>query len=175
MVDRNTNWVRFDWRLSGREFDFSVADGYRLRPASSADLDAIARIVAAAYATDPQWDGLTADIERRVMARVTDRITDPTAHFLLAVYGQKAVGLNGVALKSETKMNLITGVCVEPMHQARGLATALLGGTLTWLRDNWLSEATVTTEADAVAVKVYAGFGAVRTMGVAYSDSPKTY
>lgn len=173
MADRTMKWVRSDWPLHGRAFDVSVAGGYRLRPATGADLDAMRAVVAAAYASDPQWDGMTGEIERRVMARVTDRIADPMAHFLLAVSGRKVVGLNGVALASETNMNLITGICVSPAHQGRGLATALLGGTLTWLRDNGLSEATVTTAADAVAAKIYARFGALPTMDVSFADPPK--
>jgi len=173
MARRDTEWVRFDWRLKGQVFEFSVADGYGLRRANEIDLDVMRAIVGTAYASDPQWDGKIEDIERRVMSRVCARIADPTAYFLLAIGGDRVVGLNGVALASETNMNLITGICVEPSHQGRGLATALLGGSLAWLRDNGLSEATVTTAANAVAANVYARFGAVATLGVPFADSPK--
>ena len=90
------------------------------------------------------------------------------AHFLLAVSGRKVVGLNGVALASETNMNLITGICVEPAHQGLGLGTALLGRALAWLRDQGLGRATVTTDVDAVAVHVYDRFGATQTRDVTY-------
>jgi GNAT superfamily N-acetyltransferase len=69
-------------------------------------------------------------------------------------------------------MNLITGICVDPAHQGRGLAVALLAGTLAWLRDNGLREATVTTAADAIAAKVYARFGAVQTKDASFPDAP---
>ncbi len=71
-------------------------------------------------------------------------------------------------------MNLITGICVDPAHQGCGLGSALLGGSLAWLRDNGLTMATVTTAADAIAAKVYARFGAVRTINVEYSDPPSS-
>ena len=172
MAVRNTEWVRFDWPLGDRNFVVPLADGYGLRPADEADLETMRKIVAAAYDSDPQWDGMTGDIERRVMARVTERIADPTAYFLLMVHDDRVVGLNGVALASETNMNLFTGICVDPGHQGRGLAVALLAGTLAWLRDNGLRKATVTTAADAIAAKVYNRFGAIRTTDVPFPDAP---
>ncbi len=60
-------------------------------------------------------------------------------------------------------MNLITGVCVAPAHQGRGLGAALLRRSLAWLRDQGLTSAAVTTDASAVAARVYDRFGAIRT------------
>ncbi len=84
MPENGTAWVRFDWPLTNRTFDASIAEGYRLRPANSGDLDAMRAVVASAYRSDPQWAGMTVEIERRVMARVGARIAYPDAHFLLA-------------------------------------------------------------------------------------------
>jgi GNAT superfamily N-acetyltransferase len=83
------------------------------------------------------------------------------------------VGLNGVALTYETGQNLITGICVDPAHQGHGVGTALLGRGLEWLRDCGLSHATVTTEAQSKAARIYAHFGSVRTDHVDPGDAPK--
>jgi GNAT superfamily N-acetyltransferase len=130
-------------------------------------------VVANAYASDPVWHGLTTDINRRVGDRIRASLCDPTAHFVVAEYDSRIVGLNGVALEHVTGQNMITGICVCPAHQGVGLGTALLGRSLEWLRDQGLVNATVTTDARSNAARVYARFGAIRTEGVDYHDAPK--
>ncbi len=169
-----SQWVRFDWPLSGCAFPLPDVPGYRLRPAGPGDVDAMLDVVRAAYASDPVWRDLGADIERRVAARIRESLGDPGAHFVVAERGPDIVGLNGVALDHPTAQNLITGICVLPEHQGRGLGTALLSASLAWLRDQGLRTATVTTDARAIAARVYRHFGASRTDGVAYADAPRT-
>lgn len=168
MTAEKTKWVRFDWPLSGRDFEVSVADGYRLRAALSDDLSAIRRVVVTSYASDAVWAGKTDAIEQGVGGRIRERISDPGAHFVVAEQDGRLVGLNGVALTSPTKMNFLTGICVDPAHQGRGLGAALLGQSLVWLRDQGLESATVTTDAGAVAARIYERFDASRTVGVDY-------
>lgn len=168
MTAETTNWVRFDWTLAGRCFEYSLADGYRLRAAQADDLAPMQNVVAAAYASDTIWAGKTDAIEQGVVARIRARISDSTAHFVVATHGGDIVGLNGVSLTSSTQMNLLTGICVDPAHQGRGLGVALLGQALTWLRDQGLESATVTTDAGAVAARIYDRYGATRTPNVTY-------
>ena len=168
MTNAITEWVRFDWPLSGRQFGVSLASGYTLRAAGSSDLSAMRSIVRLAYETDPVWSGKNGSIETNVMERVEARIADPTAHFVLAECSGQVVGLNGVAVASDTQMNLITGICVAADHQGRGLGRALLGRSLEWLRDQGLSVATVTTDNRAVAAHVYRHFDAERVDNVGY-------
>lgn len=173
MADRQTQWVRFDWPLAGQEFEITVAAGYRLRAARPEDLDAMLAAVAAAYASDPAWTNMTDDIERRVGGRICARLSDPGAYFVLAECADGIVGLNGVAVKSTTGMNLITGICVNPAHQGRGLGVALLGRSLEWLRDQGLVQATVSTDKNAAAARAYDRFGAVRVENVEFPDPPE--
>lgn len=173
MSDRTAVWVRFEWPLQGRDFAAPLAEGCEIRTATDNDLSDMRALVARAYASDPAWAGLTTDIERRVTNRIRARIADSEAYFPLATVEGVAVGLNGVALSSPTGMNLITGICVDPAHQGRGLGTALLGRSLAWLRGKGLPVATVITDERAVAARVYDRFGAVRTPNVSYSDAPR--
>jgi|SRR5262245_1356682 len=168
-----TTWARFDWPLAGVEFPARIAPGYALRRAVRGDLEAMLGVVGAAYASDPVWQGLTGDIERRVGARICEHLDDPLAHFLLAEFEARIVALNGVAIGHSTGQHLITGICVDPAHQGRGLGTALLATSLVWLRDQGIATATVTTDARSVAARVYARFGAVITPGVAFPDAPR--
>jgi GNAT superfamily N-acetyltransferase len=171
MIAETTKWVRFDWMLTGRDFEISLADGYRIRAAHSDDLAAMQDVVANSYASDAVWAGKTDAIEQGVGARLRERVSDPGAHFVVAVSDGRIVGLNGVALNSPTKMNFLTGICVDPAHQRCGLGAALLGQALVWLRNQGLESATVTTDIDAVAAHVYNRFGAQRTHNVTYPAS----
>src|SRR5262245_16984606 len=130
-------------------------------------------VVRAAYAADPVWQPLVVDIERRVGARIRQSLGNSGAHFVVADDGPHLVGLSGVALDHPTGQNFITGICVAPAHQRRGLGTALLSASLAWLRDQGLSVATVTTDARSIAAGVYQRSGATRTEGVAYPDAPR--
>lgn len=161
MTADTTPWLRFVWPLTGREFEMRLAEGYWLRAANADDLDAMSSIVSSAYASDPSWAGMTDDIEQRVTARIRARISDPEAHFAIAEFDGEIVGLNGVAVSSPTNMNLITGICVDPKHQGQGLGGALLGYSLAWLRDQGLVTASVVTDPNAVAARIYARFDAV--------------
>ena len=115
----------------------------------------------------------TESIQRRVGKRIAQRLNDPTACFVLAVNQGRVIGLNGAALASPTGQNMITGVCVDPAHQGRGLGAALLARSLEWLRDQGLAQATVTTDAAAAAARVYARFDAIRVENTVYRDPPK--
>jgi ribosomal-protein-alanine N-acetyltransferase len=166
-------WVRFEWPLAGRAFPEPALSGYRIRGAAREDLDAMLGVVCAAYASDPVWRELLADIERRVGARIRESLGDPRAHFVVAEREGRVVGLNGVALDHPTGQNLITGICVVPEHQGRGLGTALLSASLAWLRDQGLAIATVTTDARSIAARVYERLRATRIDGAEYPDAPR--
>ena len=168
-----SGWVRFDWPLTGRSFTVDTPPGYHLRPAQPQDREAMLRVVARAYASDPVWSGMTDDINRRVGGRIRASLGHPHVHFVVCECAGQLVGLNGVALTYDTGQNLITGICVEPAHQGRGVGTALLGRTLEWLRDEGLSHATVTTDGQSNAARIYARFGSVRTDNVHPGDAPK--
>ena len=171
MPEHTTRWVRFDWPLAGKAFEVSVAPGYALRAGGMADIQNIRDVVVSAYGSDPIWAGKTAEIETGIMERVEARITDPSARFVVAEYEDRIVGMNGVALASDTKMNFLTGICVAPDHQGRGLGAALLGHSLSWLRDQGLALATVTTDKAAVAAHVYRRFDARRVDNTEYPGS----
>ncbi len=166
-------WVRFAWVLPGRQFEAPPPDGYRLRAAGPADGPGMIRAIVAAYASDPAWADMLADIERRQRERVGRLLGSGSAHFIVAEYGEHIVGASGVAISHPMRQNLITGICVDPAHQGRGLGSALLARSLAWLRDAGLPEAVVITDKAANAAALYARFGALRTEGVAYPDPPE--
>ncbi len=171
------HWTRFDWTLEQADLGSRVPDGYAIRGAVSADIDQMMEVIVVAYRSDPVWSGLEADIERRVGGRIR-RLLGPTggidgAHFIVAVHAEKIVGLNGVAVDHESKQNMITGICVDPEHQGRGLGTALLGCSLAWLRDQGVKRATVTTDVRSAAAAVYGRFGAIRTDGASFENPPR--
>ena len=168
------DWVRFTWQLPGRRFDAAPAPGYALRAGTVSDVPAMVRVVAAAYASDPVWASMRADIERRVGARTRALVGDPGAHFAVAACDGTLVGVSGAVVSHETGQNFVTGICVDPAHQGRGIGTALLADCLGWLRDRGLPEATVITERHATAALVYARFDARRDEGADYADPPRT-
>jgi ribosomal protein S18 acetylase RimI-like enzyme len=108
-------------------------------------------------------------IERRMRERVRETIGDPTCEYLMLRHEREVAAVSGVAREHWTGQNLLTGICVRPAFQRRGLGTFLLGCSLHQLARMGLESARVYTEAGSLADrKIYPLYGGLREAGVAY-------
>lgn len=154
-------WLRFTWRLPGASFEASAPDGYAVRAGRREDCEEIVRVALAAYATDATWITMMERIRERLSARIRATLGAPGVRYAIAVRDGAIAGVSAGSLERHDGHNLITGVCVDPAHQGRGLARPLLADNLAWLRDQGLAEAQVFTDPSSVAAKrVYPMFGA---------------
>jgi len=117
-----------------------------------------------------------------MMASITSRMTERVARAfessdsdgICATHRSQVIAISGVAESHWTGQDLLTGICVLPEHQRRGLGICLLGASLNWLRDRGLEAAPVFTEEGSIAdAKVYPQFGSERIRGVEYPDPPR--
>jgi N-acetylglutamate synthase-like GNAT family acetyltransferase len=108
-----------------------------------------------------------------ISARMTERIEttlgSENADYLVARREGEIVAASGVAAEHWTEQNLLTGICVLPEHQRKGLGRHLLGLSLLRLKQMGLRHAQVYTEAGSLADgKIYPLFGSRREEGVRY-------
>lgn len=122
-----------------------------------------------AFAAEPAWHRELENIRRRMTARVTSTIgVSGTAYFIVR-HNHEVVGVSGVATSHWTDQHLLTGICVLPSAQRRGLGSLLLWASLSWLKHSGLTTAQVYTENGSVADRrLYPRFGAVREPDVHY-------
>lgn len=154
-------WLRFSWRLPGAAFIAAAPAGYQVRAAQQNECEAVVASALAAYGTDPTWAPMMERIRERLSARIRATLGAPGTRYAVAVKDGAIAGVSAASLERHDGHNLITGVCVVPAHQGRGLARALLCDNLTWLRDQGLDEAQVfTNPASVAAQRVYPLFGA---------------
>jgi N-acetylglutamate synthase-like GNAT family acetyltransferase len=162
-------WVRFTWRLTDLNAELSPPVGYRVREAHRHELDDVIRVVLSAYGSDPVWKASLDGITDRMTKRIRETLGAPDAPYIVAEFDGGIVGVSGTARTHWTDQNLLTGICVAPGHQRKGLGKYLLIASLWRLRSLGLATAKVYTEAGSVADrKIYARHGSIREEGVDY-------
>ena len=162
-------WVLYTWELSGLDTSVPTPVGYRFRAALGVETDAVVRVVMAAYASDPAWRGLLEGIRIRMTERIQSTIGTPNSRYLVAECKGNIVAVSGVSKNHWFGQNFLTGICVAPEHQQRGLGKYLLALSLLGLREMGLETAKVYTEAGSLAdSKIYPLFGSSREEGVEY-------
>jgi N-acetylglutamate synthase-like GNAT family acetyltransferase len=162
-------WVRFTWRLPDLHVDVLAPPGYRFRAARADELDDVIRVVLSAYASDRVWRALLAGIKDRMTKRIRATLAAPDSHYVAAEFNGSIVAVSGIARAHWTDQHLLTGICVAPAHQRKGLGRYLLAASLLWLRELGLVTAKVYTEAGSLADrKIYPLFGSTREEGVDY-------
>lgn len=167
-------WVRFRWDLQRLGALLPVPSGYAFRSAAKDEIDTVCRVVLLAYASDPVWHPHLSAIERRMVERIASTLGSPGVEYLVAVVGRSMVGVSGVATAHWTDQNLLTGICVLPGHQRKGLGRYLLAWSLQRLGELGLEHAQVYTELGSLAdKKIYPMFGSVREEDVDYPGARK--
>lgn len=165
-------WVRHRWNLSGVHFTLSLPPGYRERSATAADGVRVLDIVIRAYGSDAVWHPHLPVIATRMHHRIRQTLGQAGAAYLMVESGNELVAVSGVALSHWTDQNLLTGICVHPNHQRRGLGRFLVGRSLQWLQTQGVLEPQVYTEFGSLADrKIYPLYGSTRLADVSYPGS----
>lgn len=101
--------------------------------------------------------------------RVETTLGQNDAAYLVIGWKNRIVAVSGIASEHWTDQNLLTGICVVPEHQRRGIGRYLLSLSLLHLKQMGLVKAQVYTELDSLAdQKIYPLFGSQRELGVHY-------
>lgn len=162
-------WVRHTWDLSKFEHQLDVPENYIFSAAELNEESRIIEVVFSAYSSDPVWKTIIEDIKRRMSKRIQITIGKTDAEYLTARYENEIVAVSGIAKKHWTDQNLLTGICVAPEHQRRGIGRYLLSLSLLRLKQMALAKAQVYTEKGSLADrKIYPLFGSQREERVRY-------
>ena len=169
MRDKKTIWVRYTWDLPNLSLNLQKPPNYLFRSVQPTELNAATATVLAAYTSDAVWGHQIERIRERMAERITSTLGRAGSEYIAAEFRGSLVAISGVAKSHWTDQNLLTGVCVLPEHQRRGLGSYLLGLSLSWLSGMGLLQARVYTQAGSVAdCKIYPLFGSMREEGVEY-------
>jgi ribosomal protein S18 acetylase RimI-like enzyme len=145
-----------------------------LRLAKPNEAEKAVQVAVNAYASDPVWLPMMPSITSRMTSRVVQAFQSSDSGFICAVHDDQVIAVSGLAENHWTGQNFLTGICVLPEHQRRGLGLCMLAASLSWLRDRDLEVAQVFTEEGSIAdLKIYPNFGSERVRGVEYLDPPK--
>jgi len=174
MTAEEVIWVRYDWDVTELKCDLQVPSGYSFRSARNDELDTVIKVVLTAYASDPVWTPLISAINKRMTERISTTLGTLGMDYLVAEFNGSLVAVCGVATKHWTDQNLVTGLCVLPAHQRKGLGRCLLGMSLMRLREFGLTHARVYTEFGSVADRnLYPMYGSTRVEGAEYPGAKR--
>jgi GNAT superfamily N-acetyltransferase len=169
MSSRDTVWVRYTWDLQHLCMDVQQPAAYAFRSAQSDERDTVIELVLAAYRSDPVWGQQVEAIEGRLTERIKSSLGTQDTDYIAAECDGRLVAVSGVAKWHWTGQNLLTGTCVLPEHQRKGVGSYLLRLSLCRLREMGLVQARVYAGAGSVADrKLYPLFGSCREEGVVY-------
>ncbi len=164
-----TLWVRYEWDLRPSLPDVVAPAHYCFRSARTDEAEALKQVVLTAYGSDPVWGLMINDIAGRMTDRIRTTLGCPGTDYIVAECDQQMVAVSGVALSHWSQQNFLTGLCVLPSHQRKGLGKHLLFLSLRRLRGMGLEQATVYTEHGSIAdLKLYPKFDSVKEEGVVY-------
>lgn len=162
-------WVRYSWDFDKLAVRVAAPQGYICNSASISEEAKIIDVVLSAYGSDPIWQPMMPDIQTRLTERIKTTLGDEDSDYLVARSGEGIVGVSGIAKEHWTDQNLLTGICVLPEHQRKGIGRYLLGSSLMRLKQMGLHGAQVYTESGSLADrKIYPLFGSRREEGVQY-------
>ncbi|HEY6243343.1 MAG TPA: GNAT family N-acetyltransferase [Pyrinomonadaceae bacterium] len=162
-------WVRHSWDLNTANVTLEIPAGYIFNSASSDEEQEIVKVVQSAYGSDPIWQPIMMDIQNRMIERIRTTFATDGSDYLVARNGAEIVAVSGIAKEHWTDQNLLTGICVLPEHQRKGIGRYLLGLSLRRLKEMGLQKAQVYTESGSLADKeIYPIFGSHREDGVRY-------
>jgi N-acetylglutamate synthase-like GNAT family acetyltransferase len=165
----NHRWVRFDWNLSELPVPIPFPATYTIDSAPESDRDEMLRTVLKAYASDAIWQRQLSAILLRMTQRFDETLGLANNTYLVVRRRGGIVAVSGVARDHWTDQNLLTGICVVPDHQRKGIGRALLLASLHAVKAFGCETARVYTETNSLADrKIYPLFGSTRTSGVSY-------
>jgi N-acetylglutamate synthase-like GNAT family acetyltransferase len=166
-----TIWVKFIWNLDHIDnfIPPKLPGLYHFRIADTESPSEIIDTILTAYYTDPVWSKIINEIKPRMKDRINSTYNQPHAAYLLIKLWDEIIGVSGISRQHYTGQNLLTGICIKPEHQRKGLGKFLLFQSLTALKATGLKTATVFTEEGSVAdKKIYLLFGSTRFENVEY-------
>lgn len=165
-----TVWVRYTWTSSAIGAAPAAPIGFGFRDAVEGEADAVIGIAIDAYTSDPVWHEMMPGIRLRMTRRVVKTFASTDARFAVAFSPEgNLVGCSGVVVEHPTGQNFLTGICVLPQHQRRGIGRRLLWESLDRLRELAVAEPVVYTERGSIADRfIYPLFNSRRVEGVVY-------
>jgi ribosomal protein S18 acetylase RimI-like enzyme len=155
--------------LDHADVRIAAPHGYTFNSASPHDEQRIIDVVLSAYGSDPIWQPMMANIRKRMTERIKTTLGAKDSDYIVARSGGEIVAVSGVASEHWTDQNLLTGICVLPEHQRKGIGRHLLSLSLRSLKKMGLHTARVYTESGSLAdTKIYPLFGSRREEAVRY-------
>lgn len=166
------------WQLSTLEAPRSLPSSYEIRSGRRDELGDLVGVIAAALSSDHAWAPELGAVIGRLDRRLRETLGTRDCDYLVATSRGEPVAVSGLANRHASGQNLLTGVCVHPRHQKRGLGTGLLSHSLNRLRAMGANAAWVYTVEGSIADRyLYPHFDSVRIGGVrcrtSVEDAPR--
>lgn len=145
---------RYIWELKSLPSDVGeMPEPFTVRTAGEEEADEVMSIVQACYNLDPEWSGCALHIKGTVLPGVMKTLAKEQT-CLFVQHGNRIIGASVYDCEPEDGgVHLVTGPCVLIEYCSRGIGGALLGATLSALRERGLTVAGGQTRPNSPSAK----------------------
>ena len=162
--------MRYRWKSAAIGPTPPAPEGFSFRDAAADEATRVTEIAILAYASDPTWQEMMPGIRIRMTGRIAQNLGQAGSRFVVAVAPSgELAGCSGVVVDHPSGQNFLTGICVLPEYQRRGVGRRLLWESLSRLHELGVPHPLVYTELGSIADSfIYPLFSSSREEGVVY-------
>jgi hypothetical protein len=155
-------WAQFTWDLAktapGRP---ALPPSFSIRRATPGDEEAIRSVTMSAFTLDSEWHSfffLVRPMFETALEEIFSQDDDPLC--LVVSHGPRIIGASGLSVERDACSHLLTGPCLSLEYRNRGIASAMLAHSLSFLREGGVTTARgITKEGTTAAQFIYPKFG----------------
>ncbi len=159
---KTIQWAQFTWDLAktspGRP---ALPPSFSIRRATQDDEEAIRSVILSAFTLDSEWNSfffLVRPLFETALDELFGQNSEPLC--LVVSHGPRVIGASGLSVERDACNHLLTGPCLSLEYRNRGIASAMLAHSLSFLREAGLTSVRgLTKEGTAAAQFIYPKFG----------------
>lgn len=154
------SWLCFEWRTDRPSNVGAPFKPLDIRPAQKTDEEGVLKAIQSAFLMDSAWGDVSRPLAEKLELEIAEAFALDEPACVVLVHGARVVGASVLKLDPDSENHLSSGPCILHEYRNRGLATGLLGASLTFLQGHGISTARGLTRANSITARfVYPKFG----------------
>ncbi len=131
---RMISWLCFEWRADGASVGAPSIAPVVVRAAGKPDEEGVSKVLKNVFAENAGWGEVSRKLVDLLKGNIEEAFSTDEPSCLVAFHGTRIIGASLLDLDADASNHLLSGPCVLHEYRNRGVATALLGASLTHLR-----------------------------------------
>ena len=154
------SWLCFEWKTSGLPKDEVSFEPFTIRIAEKPEQESILKAIKSAFSMDSVWGDVSRPLAEKIAVDLEAGFLLPEPSCVVLVHGTRVIGASVLDVNPDAENHLSSGPCILHEYRNRGLASALLGASLAFLKKCDIPVARGLTRANSITARfIYPKFG----------------